>query len=115
MAFERGRFCELAAPHSGLAPNEQYLIGMVSLFPAMLRVLTEDLVRLLPLRDAARDALLGRDNPEGLLLHWIVCHEHGNWSECDSLVRASGMRHEQVMRCHSEAVAWAEAALRSNA
>jgi EAL and modified HD-GYP domain-containing signal transduction protein len=114
MAFERGRFCELAAPFCGLAPNEQYLIGMVSLFPAMLRILTEDMVRLLPLRDAARDALLGRDTPESILLHWIVCHEHGNWAECDALVRVSGMRHEQVMRCHSEAIAWAEAALRSN-
>jgi EAL and modified HD-GYP domain-containing signal transduction protein len=115
MAFERGRFCELAARICGLAPSEQYLVGMVSLFPAMLRILMEDLVRLLPLRTAVRDALLGKDNPEGILLHWIVCHEHGNWSACDSVVRASGMSHEDVLRCHAEAVAWAEAALKSNA
>ena len=115
MAFERGRFCELAAPLCGLAPSEQYLIGMVSLFPAMLRILIEDLVRLLPLREAARDALLGREIPEGILLHWMVCHEHGNWSECDAIVHASGMSHEQVMRCHALAVDWADAALRSNA
>ena len=115
MAFERARFCELAAPMCGLAPSEQYLIGMVSLFPAMLRILMEDLVRLLPLRGAARDALLGKDVPEGRLLHWIVCHEHGNWAECDAIVRSSGMSHEQVMRCHEMAVEWAEAALRTNA
>jgi EAL and modified HD-GYP domain-containing signal transduction protein len=48
MAFERGRFCELAAPLCGLAASEQYLIGMVSLFPAMLRILMEDLVRCCP-------------------------------------------------------------------
>jgi len=115
MAFERGRFCELAAPLCGLSPSEQYLIGMVSLFPAMLRILTEDLIRLLPLREAARDALLGREIPESILLHWMVCHEHGNWAECDAIVRSSGMSHEQVMRCHTLAVEWAEAALRSNA
>jgi EAL and modified HD-GYP domain-containing signal transduction protein len=115
MAFERARFCELAASLCGLAPSEQYLVGMVSLFPAMLRILMEDLVRLLPLREAARDALLGRENPEAVLLHWIVCEEHGDWSACDRIVRASGLRHEQVMRCHAEAVAWAEAALKSNA
>jgi len=114
MAFERARFCELAAPLCGLTPSEQYLIGMVSLFPAMLRILMEDLVRTLPLREAARDALLGRDIPEGVLLHWMVCHEHGNWAECDAIVRSSGMSHEQVMRCHALAVEWAEAALRSN-
>jgi EAL and modified HD-GYP domain-containing signal transduction protein len=114
MAFERGRFCELAAPLCGLAPGEQYIIGMVSLFPAMLRILMEDLVRLLPLREAARESLLGRDIPEGVLLHWIVCHEHGNWAECDAIVRSSGMSHEQVMRCHALAVEWTDAALRTN-
>jgi len=115
MAFERGRFCELAAPLCGLSPSEQYLIGMVSLFPAMLLIVMEDLVRLLPLRETARDALLGRDIPEGMLLHWVVCQEHGDWAECDAIVRSSGMSHEQAMRCHALAVEWAEAALKSNA
>jgi len=115
MAFERARFCELAASLCGMSPSEQYLIGMVSLFPAMLRILMEDMVRLLPLRDVARDALLGKDNPEGVLLHWVVCEEHGDWTACDRIVRASGLRHEQMMRCHAEAVVWAEAALQTNA
>jgi EAL and modified HD-GYP domain-containing signal transduction protein len=114
MAFERARFCELAASLCGLTPSEQYLIGMVSLFPAMLRILMEDLVRMLPLREAARDALLGRDTPEGVLLHWIVCHEHGDWVACEAIMRSSGLSHEQVMRCHCLAVEWAEAALNSN-
>jgi len=115
MAFERARFCELAAPLCCLTPSEQYLIGMVSLFPAMLRLLMEDLVRMLPLREAARDALLGKEIPEGVLLHWMVCYEHGNWAECDAIVRSSGLSHEQVMSCHALAVEWAEAALRTNA
>jgi EAL and modified HD-GYP domain-containing signal transduction protein len=114
MAFERGRFCELAASLCGLVPSEQYLLGMVSLFPAMLRILMEDMVQMLPLREEACDALLGRDNPEGILLHWIVCHEHGNWTACDAIVRANGLSQEEVLRCHAEAVAWAEAALKSN-
>jgi EAL and modified HD-GYP domain-containing signal transduction protein len=114
MAFERGRFCELAAVHCGLVPSEQYLIGMVSLFPAMLRILMEDMVRLLPLREKAREALLGGDIPEGILLRWMICHEHGDWAACDAIVRANGLGHEQVMRCHAEAVAWAVTALKSN-
>lgn len=114
MAFERGRFCELAASLCGLAPSEQYLIGMVSLFPAMLRILMEEMVRMLPLREEACDALLGKDNREGILLHWIVCHEHGNWTACNAISRANGLCQEKVLRCHAEAVAWAEAALESN-
>jgi len=115
MAFERGRFCELAAGLCGLVPSEQYLIGMVSLFPAMLRILMEDLVRMLPLREAACEALLGREVPEGVLLHWIVCEEHGDWMACDKIVRAHGLRHEQLMSCHAEAIQWTQEALKSNA
>jgi EAL and modified HD-GYP domain-containing signal transduction protein len=115
MAFERGHFCELAANLCGLNPSEQYLIGMVSLFPAMLRILPEDLVRLLPLREKARDALLDKEIPEGILLRWIVCQEYGNWAECDEIVRSNGLQHDQVMRCHADAVKWAEEALKSNA
>jgi EAL and modified HD-GYP domain-containing signal transduction protein len=115
MAFERGRFCELAAHLCGLNPSEQYLIGMVSLFPAMLRILIEDLIRLLPLREKAQDALMGKDIPEGILLYWIICHEHGDWAACDQIIRSNHLKTGQIMRCHAEAVAWAEAALKSNA
>jgi hypothetical protein len=50
-----------------------------------------------------------------MLLHWVVCQEHGDWAGCDAIVGSSGMSHEQVMRCHALAVEWAEAALQSNA
>ena len=43
MAFERGRFCELAARERALDATEQYLLGMLSLLPAMLRVPMADL------------------------------------------------------------------------
>jgi len=115
MAFERARFCELAAGLCGLAAGEQYLIGMISLFPAMLRILMEDLTRMLPLRPAACDALLGREIPEGILLHWIVCEEHGDWAACDRIVRIHGLRHENVMRCHAEAIQWTQQALKISA
>jgi EAL and modified HD-GYP domain-containing signal transduction protein len=114
MAFERARFCELAAGLCGLIPGEQYLIGMVSLFPAMLRILMEDMVRLLPLREKAREALLNRETPEGILLNWIICQEHGDWASCDAIVRRKGLSHDQLMSCHAAAVEWAESALKSN-
>jgi EAL and modified HD-GYP domain-containing signal transduction protein len=111
MTFERGRFCELAANLCGLAPSEQYLLGMVSLFPAMLRILMEDMVRLLPLRDKAREALLGEKIQEGILLRWLVSQEYGDWTACDAIVRSIGLSHDQVMECYAEAVKWAETAL----
>jgi EAL and modified HD-GYP domain-containing signal transduction protein len=114
MAFERGRFCELAAPLCGLASSEQYLIGMISLFPAMLRILMEDLIRLLPLREKARDALMGMETPESILLHWVVCQEYGDWEACDAIICANNLKADQIMRCHNEAIVWASAALKTN-
>jgi c-di-GMP-related signal transduction protein len=49
MAFVRGRFCELAAGLCALGQAEQYLLGMFSLLPAMLRVPMTDLASALPL------------------------------------------------------------------
>jgi EAL and modified HD-GYP domain-containing signal transduction protein len=114
MAFERGRFCELAAPLCGLVPSEQYLIGMISLFPAMLRILMEDLIRLLPLREKAREALMGMETPESVLLHWVVCQEYGDWEGCDAIIHANHLRADQIMRCHNEAIVWAHSALKTN-
>jgi EAL and modified HD-GYP domain-containing signal transduction protein len=113
MAFERGRFCELGAGYVGLVPTEQYLIGMVSMFPAMLRISMDDLAKSLPLREEARDALLGKGNREGVLLDWLVCQDRGDWAGCDALILANGLHYEQVMRCRAEAVTWTNAALKS--
>jgi EAL and modified HD-GYP domain-containing signal transduction protein len=113
MAFVRARFCELAASLYGLIPAEQYLIGMISMFPAMLRTLMEDLVKSMPLRDQARQALLGVLNPEGALLYLAMCLESGDWATCNAIMHAGGMNYDQIIKCHTEAEGWANAVLAS--
>jgi EAL and modified HD-GYP domain-containing signal transduction protein len=106
MAFVRARFCELAAPLCGLAPDEQYLLGMLSLLHAMLRLPMEALVAQLPLRHEIRQALLGTANAERWLLRWLESYERGEWEEVDALVQASTLRQQQLIQCYTEAVAW---------
>lgn len=113
MACERGRFCELAAGMCGLEPAEQYLVGMISLFPAMLRISMEDLVRMLPLREKAREALQGGDIKEGILLRWVERQEHGDWAACDAIAGAHGLAQDELIRHHCEAVKWAEGSLKA--
>jgi len=113
MAFVRGRFCELAAARCSLDSAEQYLLGMLSLLPAMLRLPMEELTPALPLRNEIRSALEGAANPERCLLQWLECHEHADWAGCDAVVLANGLQEAQVVVCYAEAVEWAEAALRS--
>jgi EAL and modified HD-GYP domain-containing signal transduction protein len=114
MAFVRARFCELAAGLCGLSPTEQYLIGLLSMFPAMLRVPMENLVPALPLREDLRNALLGSDVPQRSLLHWLECDEQGDWEGCDAIVLSNGLCPDQLMRCYIEAVDWAETAFKSS-
>jgi c-di-GMP phosphodiesterase len=111
MAFVRGRFCELAAGQFALNSTEQYLLGLLSLLPAMLRLPMEELAPALPLREEIRQALLGAQIPERSLLAWLVSHERGEWTACDAIVEADDLDQQQLQRCYAEAVIWAEAAL----
>ncbi len=109
----RGRFCELAAGLCALTPTEQYMLGMLSLLPAMLRIPMAELAPALPLREEIRQALQGTPNPERCLLEWLENNEQGNWAACDAVVLANRLNHEQLIQCYADAVVWAEAALRS--
>ena len=111
MAFERARFCELAAELCGLIAPEQYLIGMVSMFPAMLRIPLTSIVSALPLRENARLALLGEPVREGILLQWLLHQEDEEWGACEAILRTFNLRGDQVMRIRAEAIAWADTAL----
>lgn len=111
MAFVRGQFCELAAPLCALNSAEQYLLGLFSLLPAMLRVPMAELTPSLPLREPIREALHGAETLERSLLAWVVAHEYGDWQACDALVATYGLDEERLSRCYTEAVEWTEAAL----
>jgi len=111
MAFVRGRCCELAAMFCGLNHTEQYLLGMLSLLPAMLRTPMEEVTPTLPLREEIRRALLGEDCAERSLLAWLEGHEQGDWATCDAIVNAYNLDQDSLLLCYEEAVMWAEDAL----
>jgi EAL and modified HD-GYP domain-containing signal transduction protein len=111
MAFVRGRFCELMTTETGLDPTEQYLLGMLSLLPAMLRIPMKELAPALPLRNEIQQALQGADVPEGKVLNWLEQHEQGNWNACDRIVSYAGLSKERLARSYAQALVWAEAAM----
>jgi EAL and modified HD-GYP domain-containing signal transduction protein len=115
MAFVRGRFCELGAGLCALGQAEQYLLGMFSLLPAMLRIPMSDLAPALPLREKIREALLGASSRESCLLRWVESHERGDWLKSDAIAQSHGLQVDELMQCYAESVMWAEAALRVTA
>jgi len=111
MAIVRGRFCELAASLCVLDPTEQYLLGLLSLLSAMLLVPMKDLTPALPLRKEILRALEGGAVPERRLLEWLLYHESGDWTRCDSLVEDCGLDPRAAMGRYADAVVWADDAL----
>lgn len=111
MALVRGRYCELAARVCGLNPTEQYLIGMLSLLPAMLRIPMDKLTPSLPLREEIRQALNDADSPARGLLAWVIANEQGDWTLCSQIARRWSLDPTQMQRCYAQAIVWAESVL----
>ena len=108
MAFVRGRFCEQAADLCDLSSPEQYLLGLLSLLPAMLRISMADLAPAMPLREEIREALLGMRRRERCLLEWLESYEQADWDHCEEVVQSNGLNREELIRNYIEAVSWAE-------
>ncbi len=113
MAFVRGRFCELAADLAMQDSTEQYLLGVLSLLPAMLGVSVEAVAKALPLRAEVHAALMGEKNPQRSVLDWLECHEQGDWSCSDSVsfpgvLGRTGDARAKLPEMYAEAVMWAE-------
>jgi c-di-GMP phosphodiesterase len=114
MALVRARFCEKTASLCGLEPGEQYLLGMLSLVPAMLRLTMEELTPTLPLRPEICEALLGALNPQRSMLTWIECHERADWQTCDGIAQVHGLRPTELMQHYASSAVWAAASLHSS-
>jgi len=110
-AFLRGRFCELAAAVTGQNPKEQYLLGILSLLPAMLSVPMETLVGALPLRTEVRQALMGDDIPERTVLQWLITYELGRWEDCDEIAQSAELPDVGFPAIYAEALLWAESVM----
>jgi len=115
MAMVRGRFCEVAGLKRNLDPFKQYLLGLLSLLPAMQGQPMSDVAPALPLDDEIREALLGTKNPERVLLGWLENCERGDWAGCDDAAQTDSLNQQELAKVYVDAVAWTESALHSSA
>jgi|HubBroStandDraft_1064217.scaffolds.fasta_scaffold27465_2 EAL and modified HD-GYP domain-containing signal transduction protein len=106
MALVRARFCELGAKLCGQDPGEQYLLGMMSLLPAMMLQPMEALAPELPLRDEVRRALLGENNRERCLLGWIERHERNDQTAWNAIAEAHGLNQQRLVQFYIDALVW---------
>lgn len=104
MALARARFCASTASLCNLDANEQYLLGMLSLLPAMLLIPMESIVPELPLRDPVRQALLGHPTRDRCLLDWIECHEGNKFAECGTIENRYSLDRQKLMQSYVDAL-----------
>src|SRR5215469_809085 len=108
MAFVRARFCELSSSGSWPYVIEQYLVGLLSMLPAMLQSRMDEAIADLPLRAPLREALLGVPTPARYPLTWLEFQEHGDWERCDGWAREHDLDSERLTSNFTEAVVWAD-------
>ena len=107
LSLERARFCELLASQIGENTTEQFMLGMLSLVDAVLRIPMEVVVKSLPLRPNAKAALLGESNSASLPLTLIRSFENGAWGACSRDAERLGISEETLARLYVESVRWA--------
>jgi len=111
MAFLRARFCELMAERCKLSSQEQYLLGMLSLLPAMLCIPMYRLTPDLPLRNEVCAALCGARNAERVPLDWLEAHERGEWDARDRVAQLYEQNCRDLNELYAVSAAWAEEVL----
>ena len=108
---------ELARHHPQLgtvpdAPDEAFMVGILSLLDVLYDVTMEDLVRSLSLSESVASALLSREGPFGELLRFVEHMERLEVDEAQDVdealdqVRALQMTREQVRGAQLRAFAW---------
>jgi EAL and modified HD-GYP domain-containing signal transduction protein len=106
MAMLRARACELMAEKRlDVDAGEMFLVGLCSLLDAMLNRPMKDALAELPLSDAARQALLGRQNSLRAVLEVVMAYEAGSWEEA---LASDVIDDERTLpRVYSSALMWA--------
>jgi len=112
-AVVRGRFGELLSSHAHLDSrgSELFLMGLLSLFDAVLECPMEDVLGGLGLSTDVRDALLGNGDETSRLCRiyrLILAWERAEWDRIAELSQSLDLDLAQVSDLYAEAVAWSD-------
>lgn len=112
-AIVRARFCELIAIAAGLQSRgpELFLLGMLSLFDAILRRPMEEIIEQVELNEDVRCALLNPGSTAGKiadLYSLVTAYEAGSWEFVDECALRLGLSRIALATAYTDSVRWAE-------
>ncbi len=113
LAIIRARFCELVAGAAGLRSrsSELFLLGMLSLFEAILRRPTREILEHIDLHDDIRNALLheGRSADTVATVYALVtAYEAGDWTAVDQHAATLRVSRHTLAQAYADSVRWSE-------
>jgi EAL and modified HD-GYP domain-containing signal transduction protein len=111
-AFQHARFCELLASGAGQFGSEQFLIGLLSQFDAILQVPMGQIVKLIPLSVEAANALCGEANEAGLALRVLQRYEARDWAACEVLCKDLKLSETELESIYVDSLQWATSEVR---
>jgi len=109
MSAVRARLCEtlVSTSRGPEAGSEAFLLGMCSLFDAILGRPVEEVVKELPIGGAAEAALCGAPGPMRDVLDCVIAHERGDWAASERLATRARVNPRLLPGAFLEALRWA--------
>ena len=106
MSVLRARMCESVAREAGLQDrtHDLFLTGLFSLIDTLLGVPLADLLELLPFPWDCGAALLGEENPVGVILEAVIAYERGDWLGMSERARQLGLDEQRLPALYLDAV-----------
>lgn len=115
LSAQRGKFFELLAQASGRAEQaeELFLLGILSLLPAMLDTPMETLLKPIALADELADALCGRQGPLSPWLAMAQSIEDTRWDDMANLALELNLPAGSVATAYNASFQWADKLMRA--
>ena len=98
----RAKMCETIADKFGIEKETAFLVGLFSVLEALMAHPMSELLKLIPLSDPIKEALLEQTGELGHLLHVVMLYEQGLWDN----ITDSPMDSDQLSEAYIDATYW---------
>ena len=108
MSAVRARLCEtlVTAARGQEAGSEAFLLGMCSMFDAILGRPMAEVVTELPFEESSRQVLCGRPGPLRGVLDSVIAHERGAFRDSAAIAAGAGLNARLLPGAFMEALRW---------
>ena len=98
----RAKMCEQIADAFGIEQETAFLVGLFSVLEALMAHPMSELLKLIPLSEPVKEALLEQTGELGHLLHVVMLYEQGLWDN----ITDSPLDNEQLSEAYVDAAYW---------